>query len=165
MKRILVIGCCGSGKSVFARKLGEITGFPVTHMDLIFWKENWAHITREQMNKELEKIYPNETWIIDGNYSSTLENRIKQADTIFFLDLPEEVCIQSEKERRGKPRPDLPSYLKEEYDPEFEQFIKDFKTNERPFIFKLMNDYSNKEYIVFTSRDEVNNYIENYKNK
>lgn len=160
MKKIIVIGCCGSGKSYFSLALSQKLNIPIYHMDILFWRENWTHVDKEELRRELAEIYPKENWIIDGNYIGTLEERFKAADTIFFLDVSEELCLESEEKRRGKPRPDLPSYLKEEYDPEFINFIKSFKTEDRPVILSLLEKYKNKEIHIFKTRDEVNKYLE-----
>ena len=39
-KRIIILGCCGSGKSVFAKKLNEKTGMPLYHLDNIYWNDD-----------------------------------------------------------------------------------------------------------------------------
>ena len=51
MKRILIIGCPGSGKSYFAKRLGEITKLPVIHMDNIYWKKDKTSISKEELMK------------------------------------------------------------------------------------------------------------------
>ena len=38
LRRVLVIGCGGAGKSTFASRLGERTGLPVIHLDALFWR-------------------------------------------------------------------------------------------------------------------------------
>jgi len=48
MRRILVIGIAGGGKSTLALKLGEVLGLPVIHLDAIFWKPGWESIPREE---------------------------------------------------------------------------------------------------------------------
>ncbi len=59
MKKILVIGNSGSGKTTFAKELAEKTGLPLVHLDKIFWCGEWAHISRDEfdsiLKKELEK--------------------------------------------------------------------------------------------------------------
>ena len=37
-KKIAVIGCCGAGKSVFSRKLASVTGLPLYHLDIMYWR-------------------------------------------------------------------------------------------------------------------------------
>lgn len=160
-KKILVIGCPGSGKSYFTRELSNKTGIKRYYLDCIYWQENWVSLPKSDFIKEIDKIMATDEWIIDGNYQSTLEYRIEKANTIYFLDIPEEVCVASEKERRGKKREDLPDYLQEDEDPEFINFIRKFKENGRVIILELLQKYSDKEIIIFTSRDEVNNYLNN----
>ena len=42
MKKILVIGSGGSGKSTFSRRLGEKLGLPVVHLDQLYWRPGWV---------------------------------------------------------------------------------------------------------------------------
>lgn len=160
--KILIIGCSGAGKSYFARQLNELSNIPLYYLDCIFWKENWTHITRDELLEETKKIMEKPSWIIDGNYLKTLEERFKEADTIFFLDLPQEDCIKAEALRRGTKRPDLPDYLVEEYDPEFIDFIKSFKSTKRPIILSLMDKYKDKIYYTFKSRQEKDLWLDKY---
>jgi len=165
MNKILIIGCSGSGKSHFARELNKITNIPIYYLDTIFWKENWDHLSKEELLNEINKIVIKDKWIIDGNYTSSLEERIKFCDTVFFLDIDESICLKSEELRRGTKRDDLPYdlYKTEVYDPEFIDFIKEFKNKQKPIILKLLDKYKDgKTIITFKSRDDVNNYISNY---
>lgn len=160
--KVIIIGCSGSGKSYFAKELHRITSLPLFHLDKIYWKKNWEHLTREEMVLEITKIASNDRWIMDGNYSSTLELRINFADTIFFLDMDEDLCIKSERERRGKKRDDFPSFLEEKEDPEFINFIKNFKWECRPMILSLLNKYPKKQIIIFKNREEIANWIKSF---
>lgn len=49
MKRIMVIGCSGSGKSTFALELGRITGIEVTHLDRLNWRAGWKEVSRKNL--------------------------------------------------------------------------------------------------------------------
>ena len=42
MKRILIIGNGGSGKSTFAKKLHKKLNLELIHLDNLFWKPNWV---------------------------------------------------------------------------------------------------------------------------
>ena len=86
MKKIIVIGCPGSGKSTFAGKLNKKTGLPLFHLDNIWWKEDKTNISKEEFDQILNSIVCQDKWIIDGNYKRTFEIRMNACDTIFFLD-------------------------------------------------------------------------------
>ena len=108
MKKIIVIGSPGAGKSVFSQKLSKITQIHLYHIDKLYHKEDGTHISKEELEGKLKKIFKNDSWIIDGNYQRTLEMRVKECDTIFLLDFPTEVCLEGAKSRIGKKREDLP---------------------------------------------------------
>lgn len=158
MKKILVIGCPGSGKSTFARELSRILGIEVIHLDMLFWNADKTTVEKEIFLSRLGEVMKKDSYIIDGNFSSTMEWRMSECDTVFFLDLPTDVCIESVRARRGKMRPDIP-WIETEEDAEFMEFIESFNEKRRPMILELIEKYK-KETITFTSRDEVNEYIE-----
>lgn len=76
MKKIIVIGCPGSGKTTFAKKLGKAMGLPIYHLDAIWHKPDKTHIPREEFDLRQEEIFATEAWIIDGNYRRTVEMRV-----------------------------------------------------------------------------------------
>ena len=78
MKRIIVVGSPGAGKSTFARRLGELTGLPVHHLDLIWHRPDRSNVTQAEFDAALEGVLQGEGWIIDGNYSRTLERRMEE---------------------------------------------------------------------------------------
>ena len=90
------------------------------------------------------EIFATDEWIIDGNYSRTVEMRLKECDTVILFDLPTEVCLQGATERLGKGRYDLP-WLETELDPEFECFIKDFANNSLPKLYTLIEKYKSEK--------------------
>ena len=79
MDKIIIIGCPGSGKSTFVRKLNQILDYPLYHLDLIWNKPDKTTISREEFDIELEKIFKEDKWIMDGNYQRTLEKRLDKA--------------------------------------------------------------------------------------
>lgn len=156
--KILVIGSPGSGKSYFSKQLARILNIPVYHLDLIYWNENWVPTPKEEFDKKLDEIMFNENWIIDGNYQRTLEKRLAKANLVYFLDLPAEDCVKAEKERRGIPRSDFPSFLNEGEDPEFVNYIREFPKNNKPIIMELIKK-SNINVVTIKSRKEMNKYL------
>lgn len=160
MQKVIVIGCPGSGKSTFSKKLSAATEIPLYHLDMMYWNEDKTKVPKETFMKELDSILLSDSWIIDGNYGSTMEKRMTMCDTVFFLDYPVDVCVGGILERRGQSRSDMPWVEKiDEVDKEFLQFVKDYNSNSRPKVLGLLNKYRDKDIKIFKSREEANEFI------
>ena len=153
MKKIIVIGCPGSGKSCFSRALHEKTGIPLFHLDMMFWNPDRTTVEREVFIERLMDVLERDEWIIDGNYASTMELRLSACDTVFFLDYPTDVCLQGVIDRCGKPRSDMP-WTETELDEEFLCLIKNFEETQKPKILELLRKYSCKNTVIFKNRKE-----------
>ncbi len=162
MKKVIVIGCPGSGKSTFSRALHQKIGIPLFHLDMLYWNADKTTVEKSVFLERLSVVIEKDEWIIDGNYASTMELRLAACDTVIFLDYPLDICLNGIKERRSKPRSDMP-WIETEDDAEFIEFIKNFKEQQRPKILKLLDTYSNKNIIIFKSREEADAYIEGAK--
>ncbi len=159
MKRVLVIGCPGAGKSTLAYKLHALTGLPLYHLDLIWHLPDRSHVSREVFDERLSEILEKDAWIIDGNYGRTLEMRMKRCDTVLFLDYPPHVCLSGAEARVGKKRRDLP-WVEEYFDEEFREWILDFSKTQLPQIYELLACVKDeKEIHVFHSREEADEWI------
>lgn len=159
MKKVIIIGCPGSGKTTFALKLNEITGIPIYHLDAIWHKPDKTHIPREEFDSRLTDILATDSWIIDGNYKRTIEMRMKECDTVFLFDLSVDECIKGVTERIGRKRADMP-WVETELDSEFRQFIVDFPSDTLPYIYELIDRYKDeKQVVVFKNRVEADEYI------
>ncbi len=156
--KILVIGSPGAGKSTFARKLSKKLNIPLFHLDLIWHKPDKTTISREEFDRELNKILIDDKWIIDGHYGRTLEKRILACQTVLLLDLPLEICLQGICSRIGQPRPDMP-WQESEFDPEFKEYVINFQTEELPKAYSLLEKYKNKNIIVFNSHKELEEFL------
>ena len=159
MFKIMIIGCPGSGKSTFARKLSEIINIPIYHLDMIWNKPDKTTISREEFDKKLVEILEKEKWIMDGNYQRTLGKRLKECDTVFLLDYPTEVCLSGANMRIGQKREDMP-WVEENLDEEFKQKILNFSQNKLPEIYELLSKYKeSKNIIIFKTREESEDYL------
>lgn len=159
MKRIIIIGCPGSGKTTFAEKLRAKTNLPLFHLDAIWHKPDKTHISRAEYDARLAEILALDSWIIDGNYSRTIEIRMSACDTVFLFDLPAEVCIDGAIARLGKPRYDMP-WIDTELDPNFKKEIEEFGNKNLPTIYALLDKYKDgRTVVIFKSREEADDYI------
>jgi len=164
MLKIIIIGCPGSGKSTFARKLSKSINIPLYYLDMLWHKPDKTTISINEFDYNLNKIFQNDKWIIDGNYQRTLEIRIKKCDTIFLVDFPLNICLSGVETRIGKKRVDMP-WIETEFDEEFKQYIIDFSDKKLPQIYKLLNKYKNdKNIIIFKSRADINNFLKSVSN-
>ena len=162
MKRIMVTGCPGSGKSVFSIRLQEKTGLPLCHLDNIWWKPDRTHVTREEFDAALFAILERDEWIIDGSYSRTFEPRIKACDTVILLDCDTDVCMQGIIERVGKKRPDIP-WTEQTLDPELVELVKTYKERNNPVLSELFRRYPDKGIHVFRDRTEAQRWLDELK--
>jgi adenylate kinase family enzyme len=85
MRRVLVIGPPGSGKSTFARRLSEATGLPCVHLDREYWQPGWVEPDHTAWRDRMAHLVSQEAWIIEGNYDLTLDLRLARADTMFWF--------------------------------------------------------------------------------
>ena len=157
MKRVIVIGCPGAGKSTFSRKLATKTGLPLHYLDMIWHKPDRTVVGREEFDDRLFEIIPQTEWILDGNYVRTLPVRLSYCDTVFFFDLPVETCIEGAKSRLGKDRIDMP-WTDNELDPDFLQWILNFNRDIKPIIELLLKN-CDKTVIRFHSHEEADAYL------
>ena len=158
LEKVIIIGCPGSGKSTFGRKLKDVTLLPLYHLDMIFWNQDKTTVSKEVFLDRLAEIMERQSWIIDGNYSSTMELRMRKCDTVFFLDYPKELCLDGVRKRRGQPRSDMP-WTETETDDEFMEFINKYNTETRPDVLALLEKYSKKNIIHFRTREESEEYL------
>ena len=99
MKKIMVIGSPGAGKSTCARKLQRKTHLPLYYLDMLWHRADKTNVSREEFDARLGEILQKDAWIIDGNYQRTLEMRLQACDTVFLLDFPLEICLAGVKSR------------------------------------------------------------------
>ena len=159
MLKIIIIGSPGAGKSVFSRKLMEVTDIPLYYLDMLWHKPDQTNISIEEFDTRLNEIIQKDSWIIDGNYQRTLKIRLQECDTVFLLDFPLEVCLSGAKSRIGILRDDLP-WIESEFDEEFKGWILEFPKKQLPQIYEMLEQYGkNKEVIIFKSRKEADEYL------
>jgi adenylate kinase family enzyme len=152
MRRVLVIGSGGAGKSTFARRLGARLGLPVIHLDANYWNPGWVETPKDEWRRKVERLVEGNAWVMDGNYSGTLDVRLAACDTVVFLDLPRAVCVWRVLKRglkyRNGSRPDMAEGCREKFNLEFLLWIWDYPKRTRPKIIELLESHSEDKRIV-----------------
>lgn len=165
MKRLLVIGSGGSGKSTFAKQLGDLLNIEVKHLDKLYWRPGWQETAKDEWLEKVKELTSAESWIMDGNYSGTLEVRARQSDTIVFLDLPRLLCLWRITKRRllygGRSRPDMAEGCPEQLSWGFIRWVWSYSRESRPIVVKLLREHSETKKIVWLrSRKDVRRFLE-----
>jgi len=168
MKRVLVIGPGGAGKSTVAKRLGRILSLEVIHLDKFYWKPGWIEPAKEDWHATVERLLSGDSWIMDGNYSGTLERRLKSADTVVFLDFPRTICIWRVIKRVvthfHKTRPDMAPGCPERFTLQFLIWIWNYPRRTRPKVAKLLSENaSGKTVLMLRSPKEVERFVEELK--
>ena len=164
MQRVLVIGSGGSGKSTVAAQLGELLKLEVHHLDKFYWRAGWVEAAPEEWIKTVTELINTESWIIDGNYSGTLELRLRKCDTIVFLDMPRVLCLWRIMKRfflyRDGTRPDMAEGCRENLNFEFVSWVWNYPRRSRPKIVKRLQAHAAEKQIIWLrSRKEVKRFL------
>ena len=145
MRRVVVLGPGGAGKSALASALSRRLGLPVVHLDVFFYRPGWAPAPETEAVERVTRAVAEETWILDGNFlrHAAQDGRFERADTVIFLDLPRVICLWRVLRRlvrdRRRSRPDLPAGCGESFDPEGLRWIWRYHREDRPEVLRILS--------------------------
>jgi adenylate kinase family enzyme len=163
MRRVVVVGSGGSGKSTFARDLGRVTRLPVIHLDQEYWRAGWEETPKDEWERRVAKLLAGASWIMDGNFGGTREMRMRAADTIIFLDLPTHVCLYRILKRTfryyGRSRPDMAEGCSERLDLEFIGWVWNYRRRSRQRLMRELDGVKEKRVIILRNRRQVREFI------
>jgi adenylate kinase family enzyme len=164
MQRVLVIGSGGSGKSTVATRLGELLNLEVNHLDKCYWRAGWVKPELDEWLTTVTNLIERDSWIIDGNYSGTLEQRLQKCDTIVFLDLSRVLCLLRIVKRfliyRNGTRPDVAEGCRESLNFEFVSWIWNYPRRSRPKVIRLLHEHAQTKQIFWLrSRRDVQRFL------
>jgi adenylate kinase family enzyme len=126
-RRVLILGPSGAGKSTLAVEVGSRLGLPVIHLDAHYWQAGWIQSEREEFDARVMRLADQPSWVMDGNYSSTLEHRLQRTDHVIYMHASRWRCLANVARRwlthRGRQRPDMAEGCPEKIDLEFVRWI------------------------------------------
>lgn len=165
MKKVIVIGSGGAGKSTFSRRLGEKTGLPVIHLDKLFWHRNWTRTSEGEWVEIVRREAARDEWIMDGNFGGTREIRLQACDTVIFLDMPRWLCMYRILKRtlfyRKETRPDMAEGCDERFDLEFILWVWNYPKGGRRRVTAELERFPDKNVIVLRSTSEIESFLQN----
>jgi adenylate kinase family enzyme len=164
MKKILVIGPGGAGKSTLANQLGRLLEIEVLHLDQIYWHPGWVEMPKAEWLRTIEGLLRRDAWIMDGNYSGSLEIRFAACDTVIFMDLQRVRCMCRVLKRRlthwNKSRPDMADGCPERLTLEFVWWIWNYTRRTKPKVVRMIESHAGEKKIVWLrSSSEVERWL------
>jgi adenylate kinase family enzyme len=168
MRKILIVGSGGSGKSTFARRLGQILQLQVIHLDSHYWSPGWVEMPKDKWRTKVEGLLKRDSWIIDGNYGGTMDLRLASCDAVIFLDVPRMTCLIRVVKRvvsyRGQSRPDMAAGCPEQVNWQFLKYVWDYPRKRKPALLEKLKFHSQtKVVIILRSQNEIEGFLKNQK--
>ena len=164
LQRILILGPSGSGKSILGKRIGRILGIPTVHLDMHFWKPNWIETPKDEWHIKVKELIASDTWVMDGNYTSTLQMRVDVADTIIFLDMTRRMSyfrvLVRYLRNRGKTRPDVTEGCPEKIDMEFIRWIWTYPHIRKPATLRFLEKLrASRNVYILRNQTEIEEFL------
>lgn len=163
MKRVLVLGCSGSGKTTISHVLAAHAGLPVIHLDWHYWRPGWTEPSQQEWRAQVAELVRRPEWVMEGNFGGTLPERLAVADTAIVFDMPTWLCLWRVLKRLvldyGRTRPDLAEGCPEQLDLKFLLYVLRFRRDHRPRLFAALEGFAGR-IVVLRSRAQVRRFVE-----
>lgn len=154
MRKILVIGSGGAGKSTFAARLGRILALEVIHLDVFYWQPGWVETPKDVWQQRVAELAQRDSWIMDGNFSGTLSWRLAACDTVIFLDMPRTLCLwrvlkRLAQYRNSSNRPDMAAGCREKLNLEFLRWVWNYPQRTKPKVAGMLREQARGKQVVW----------------
>lgn len=167
-KRIAIVGGCGTGKTTLSNNLSKVMGLPAYHLDSTNYHANWVARDKDERDKMIRDIISKESWITDGTYKTTIEERLARADMVIYLDYSTLAQVRGVLKRiiknNGKERKEIPG-CKEQFTWEFFFWTLNWRKDKRPAIIEAIKKVDNEKVLIFKKRKQLNKWFEKEFNK
>jgi adenylate kinase family enzyme len=157
LRRWMVVGSGGAGKTRLSLALGQALDLPVLHLDRHYWNAGWTPTSDDDWDAAVTALAAREAWVIDGNYSRTLHLRLMRAQAVILLDPPPLQCPAGVVRRsilRGEARPDMAAGCTERIVPDFEflRYVANYRRRSRPRVLRKIAEARHVRLYWFRSR-------------
>lgn len=164
MKRVLILGGPGAGKSTLAREVARRLALPVVHLDQIYWLPGWVAQSQAEIKAVTQRVADAEHWVIEGNYSDTWAYRAERAELIVALDLPRSLRMWRIFRRLlshyGRSRPDMTPGCPERLNWEFLRFSWGYDRKGRVKMNGLLKRcQEHRQVLRLSTRAEVRAFL------
>ena len=160
MKRIMVVGCPGSGKSTVAIRIAQKLDLPVVHLDQIHYAPGWQERTKAEKTRLATRAEQANRWVIDGNLSATYPHRLSRADCCVWLDIPLHIRLWRVLKRRlSGARVGLPLGSPDQLTWEFIKYVLRSDRLTRPKYQKLHLEAGSTPFFHLRSTQEINSFL------
>ncbi|MGE7308093.1 AAA family ATPase [Priestia megaterium] len=173
--KVIIIGSPGSGKSTFSKKLAEVTALPLIHLDDLYWEVGWVPTPEYQWQHIVKDLVKKDKYIIDGNYASSLDIRLQNADTVILLDTPLIIClyriVKRTLQNKYETDTNLPKKIREANEIKKQKssegllkfclYVIKFHLFSKPNIKqKLEQNSDGKEIFIFKKTRQLHNFLD-----
>ena len=170
MKRVMIIGNCGAGKSTLAKKIHDLTQLRLIHLDQEYWLPGWIEPDLGIWSQKLTDLVNQDEWIIDGNYGSTMEMRMKRADTIVLMEVSTWKSmirvIKRVIKHYGRTRDDMAAGCDERLDLSFLHYVLVYNFTRKPANERKIKTFGQGKTIVrLKSNRDIEHYLSGLKAK
>lgn len=164
MKKVLVVGSGGSGKTTVAKTLAARAGLPLVHLDRLFWHPGWVRTPDDEWDRVIGDLVRQDAWVMDGNYGRTLEVRLAAADAVVFLDRSPLVCTWRLVKRRfsyqRQVRPDVAPGCPEHLTWEFMWWVWTYRIRRRPALLRRLKEVRDtKQVFILQTEIDVEHFL------
>ncbi|RXT34471.1 AAA family ATPase [Bradyrhizobium betae] len=166
MRRIIVVGSQGSGKTGLSRNLGQKLGLPVVHLDVLYWRPGWKPSDKASFRTRVAEAIAGKAWVVDGSFSGlAFDLTLARADLLVVIDRPRWLCqwriLWRSAFDRDTTRPDLPEGCPEQFDWKLMREAWRYEVERAPVIEAERVQYGPDVPVVRLRRDrDIANFLD-----